>query len=50
MAISEVVWPEDRVDHIAQHGDRFPGGTAYPVTARDMTTKEKRRYAEWKER
>ena len=28
----------------------FPGGKAYPVTARDMTTKEKRRYAEWKKR
>ena len=26
----------------------FPGNKAYPVTARDMTTKEKRRYAEWK--
>jgi hypothetical protein len=23
---------------------------AYPVTARDMTTKEKRRYADWKKR
>lgn len=28
----------------------FPGGKAYPVTARDMTTKEKRRYADWKKR
>ena len=28
----------------------FPGSKAYPVTARDMTTKEKRRYAEWKKR
>ena len=28
----------------------FPGGKAYPVTARDMTIKEKRRYAEWKKR
>ena len=28
----------------------FPGNKAYPVTARDMTTKEKRRYAEWKKR
>ena len=28
----------------------FRGGKAYPVTARDMTTKEKRRYAEWKTR
>jgi uncharacterized protein len=28
----------------------FPGGKGYPVTARDMTSKEKRRYAEWKTR
>ena len=28
----------------------FPGSKAYPVTARDMTRKEKRRYAEWKKR
>ena len=27
----------------------FPGGRG-PVTARDMTTKEKRRYADWKKR
>jgi len=90
--ISEVLWPDERVDHIAQHRVRpeefeevcfgaslvlrakatgpnpvyyvlgetdagralfcvvieFPGGRGYPVTARDMTTKEKRRYAEWK--
>ena len=94
MPISEVLWPEDRVDHIARHGIRpeefeevcfgaplvlrakatgqnpvyyllgetdagrplfcvaieFPGGKAYPVTAREMTTNEKRRYAEWKKR
>lgn len=94
MPISEVLWPEDRVDHIARHGVRpeefeevcfgaplvlrakatgqnpvyyllgeteagrllfcvaieFPDGKAYPVTARNMTTKEKRRYAEWKRR
>jgi len=92
--ISEVLWLEDRVDHIARHGVRpaefeqvcfgaslvlrakatgqnpvyyvlgetdagrplfcvvieFRGGKAYPVTARDMTAKEKRRYAEWKKR
>jgi uncharacterized DUF497 family protein len=92
VAISEVLWPEDRVDHIARHGVtpeefeqvcfglpfvlrakatgqnpvyyllgetdagrplfclviEFPDNKAYPVTARDMTTKEKRRYAEWK--
>ena len=28
----------------------FPDGKAYAVTARDMTTREKRRYAEWKKR
>ena len=28
----------------------FPGGKAYPVTARGMTTKERRRYAKWKKR
>ena len=28
----------------------FPGGKAYPVTARDMTTKEKRRYGTCKKR
>ena len=94
MPISEVLWPQDRVDHIARHGVRpeefeevcfgvplvlrakatgpnpvyyvlgetdagralfcvvieFPGGRGYPVTARDMTTKEKRRYADWKNR
>jgi len=92
--ISEVLWPQDRVDHITRHGVtpeefeqvcfgrpfvlrakatgqnpvyyllgetdagrplfcvviEFPGSKAYPVTARDMTTKEKRRYAEWKKR
>ena len=29
---------------------RFPGGRGYPVTAREMTPKEKRRYSEWKKR
>ena len=29
---------------------RFPDGTGYPVTARKMTQKEKRRYRKWKER
>jgi uncharacterized protein len=28
----------------------FPGSKGYPVTARDMTTKEKRRYAAWRKR
>jgi uncharacterized DUF497 family protein len=29
---------------------RFPDGNGYPVTAREMTTKEKRRYRKWKDR
>ncbi len=29
---------------------RFPDGIGYPVTARDMTDKEKRRYRKWKNR
>jgi uncharacterized DUF497 family protein len=92
--ISEFVWPEDRIAHIARHhvapeefeevcfgtslvlkaksegknpvhyvlGETeagrhlfcvtisFPDGKAYPVTAREMTEAEKRRYAEWKKR
>lgn len=28
----------------------FPDGKGYPVTARDMTAKEKRRYRKWKGR
>ena len=28
----------------------FPGGRGYPITARDMTAKERRRYAAWKRR
>jgi hypothetical protein len=28
----------------------FPDGKAYPVTARDMTDREKRRFREWKAR
>ena len=90
--IEELVWPDDRVEHIARHGVepaeveevcfgtclvlraksggrnpvyyvlgetavgrhlvcvviRFPGGRGYPVTAREMTAKEKRRYLDWK--
>jgi len=26
---------------------QFPDGNGYPVTARDMTTKEKRKYRKW---
>ena len=29
---------------------RFPDGKGYPVTAREMTAKEKRRYRKWKRR
>ena len=29
---------------------RFPDGTGYPVTARPMTDKEKRRFRQWKNR
>ena len=28
----------------------FPRGKGYPVTARDMTDREKRRYSQWKAR
>jgi len=28
----------------------FPDGNGYPVTAREMTAKEKRRYRKWKDR
>jgi uncharacterized DUF497 family protein len=29
---------------------RFPDGNGYPVTAREMTATEKRRYRKWKKR
>lgn len=88
MTIDEILWPEERVEHIARHGVtpeeveqvcfgkslirraksegenpvyyiqgqteagrylvcvviRFPDGNAYPITARDMTDTEKRRF------
>ena len=91
MKIHEFIWPEDRIEHIADHavtseeveevcfgqayvqrarseGEnpvyyvlgqteagrylfcliiRFPGGVGYPVTARPMTEKERRRYQKW---
>ena len=94
MKIRSLVWPDDRIDHIARHavtpeeveeacfGDalvqraasegsnpvyyvlgqseagrylfcvviQFPDGKGYPVTARDMTDKERRRYRQWKRR
>ena len=94
MEIHELIWPEDRIDHIATHGVipdevdevcfgrafvqraksqgenpvyyilgqteagrflfcvviRFPDGKAYPVTARPMTVRERRRFNQWKSR
>jgi len=93
MKIHELIWPEDRIDHIRQHrvtpeeveqtcfgqpfvrrakskGEilftiylgqtdagrylfcvviQFSDGRGYPVTARPMTDKEKRRYKQWRE-
>jgi hypothetical protein len=92
--IYELVWPEDRIAHIAEHNVRpeeveeacfdrpliqraksfgknpvhyvlgrtpagrylfcvvieFPDGRGYPVTARPMTLKEKRRFNRWRRR
>ena len=92
MRISQFLWPDDRVAHIARHGVvpeeveeacfgkamarsvesegpnpvyhvlgeteagrhlfcvviLFPEAKAYPVTARDMTDKEKTRYRDWR--
>jgi hypothetical protein len=94
MTIHEFIWPEERIEHIAQYGVSpeeveevcfgrpwvrraksegenpvyyilgqtgagrylfcvviaFPDGKGYPVTARDMTAKEKRSYRKWKNR
>ncbi|MEI7686696.1 MAG: hypothetical protein WCL32_16885 [Planctomycetota bacterium] len=94
MTIDDILWPEDRVQHIARHGVtpeeveqvcfgkplvrraksegenplyyvqgqteagrylfcvliRFADGSGYPVTAREMTEREKRRYRQWKKR
>ena len=94
MRIHELLWPQDRIEHIAQHsitpdeveevclskpfiqraksqGEnpvyyvlgqtnsgrylfcvviRFPDGKGYPVTARAMTDREKRRYRQWRDR
>ncbi len=92
--IHELIWPQDRIEHIARHGVtpnevkevclgepfvqraksqgenpvyhflgqtrvgrylfcvliRFPDGRGYPVTARPMTDKERRRYRQWRNR
>ena len=94
MRIHELLWSQDRVEHIARHnvypyeveevcfsapfiqrakshGEnpvyyvlgqtdagrylfcliiQFPESRGYPVTARPMTDKEKRRYRQWKNR
>ena len=94
MQIYELIWPEERIEHIAQHNVtpdevrevcqgkpfvqraksqginpvyyvlgqtnagrylfcviiQFPDGRGYPVTARPMTDKEKRRYRQWRNR
>ena len=94
MRIRRLLWPDDRVDHLALHGVSpdevedvcfgtalvlraradgpnpayyvlgetgagrrlfcvviaFPDGNGYPVTARPMTEREKRRYQKWRNR
>jgi len=94
LLIHELLWPMDRVEHIARHGItpdeveevclgrplilraksqgespayyvlgqskqgrylfavilRFADGKGFPVTARPMTPKERRRYQDWKNR
>lgn len=94
MKIHEILWPEDRIEHILRHridpveveevcfglslifkskssgpnpvyyvlGQtnsgrhlfcviiQFPDGKGYPVTARDMTQTEKKRYTRWRKK
>ena len=94
MTIDEFIWPDERIEHIAEHGVtpeeveevcfgkalvlraksegenpvyyvlgqtmggrylfcvviRFPDGKGYPVSARPMTAKEKRRFRKWRGR
>lgn len=94
MRIHQLLWPQSRIDHIAQHSIRpdeveevcfgrsfvqrarsqgenpvyyvlgqtyagrylfcvviqFPDGRGYPVTARLMTVKERRRYRQWRDK
>jgi hypothetical protein len=94
MRIKELVWPDDRIEHISFHGVepeeveevcfgqplilrarstgknpvyyvlgqtwtsrylfcvviQFPDGRGYPVTARPMAQKEKRRFEKWNQR
>jgi uncharacterized DUF497 family protein len=92
MKIDQLIWPQDRIEHIARHGVtpeeveqvcfglslvrraksegqnpvyyvqgqtiagryllcvviQFADGNGYPVTARQMTAKEKRLFRKWK--
>ena len=94
MRIRSILWPDDRIEHIARHavtpeefeqvcfgnslvqrakseGENpvyyvlgqteagrhlfcvviaFPDGNGFPITARPMTDKEKRRYRQWNNR
>lgn len=94
MRITQLIWPEETIEHIARHGVtpeeveeacfgkamvqrakaegenpvyyvlgqseagrnlfcviiQFPDGNEYPVTARPMTAKEKRRFRKWQHR
>ena len=94
MRIDELVWPDERIEHITRHGVTpeeveevcfgtpfvrkaksegqnpvyyvmgqteagrylfcvvipFADGNGYPVTAREMTSKEKHRYRKWTRR
>lgn len=94
MKVHRILWPPDRIDHVARHGIspeefeqacfesplvyraksqgpnpvyyilgesdagrhlfcvviQFPDGNGFPVTGRDMTDKEKRRYRRSKKR
>ena len=94
MKIHNLLWPDERIEHIARHAVTpeeveevcfghslvlrtksegpnpvyyvlgqtdagrylfcvviaFPDGNGYPITARSMTDKEKRRFREWKNR
>lgn len=92
MLISEIIWPEDRIEHISRHAVipqevedvcfgrslilrakqqgknpvyfvlgqtvqgrhlfcviiQFPDGKGFPVTAREMTDGEKKRFKKWR--
>ena len=94
MTIKRIIWPTERIEHIAGHGVtpdeveqvcfgrplvlkarrgganpvyhvlgttdagryllcvviQFPDGKGYPVTARPMTDREKRRFQQWRNR